>query len=307
MNQLRRLVQSLSIQIIVDIFIYIALSVPVLVYIGGVKPRARGFFCDDQSLQYPYTPDSISTGTLILAGLTASLFLVIISEGSKWLETREQGTPVKTFLCYVVKGYICLMFGAMINECVVKGIKQLTGRLRPNFFDICKPDFASINCSQGYIADYVCTSQTVSPTLLIKSQTSFPSGHASFSMYVAVFCVFYLHERFTFSYSRFLRPLLQSGCVLVALLCSVTRINDNMHHVSDVVFGSSTGLIIASFMFITVAKPMLVKHHKNTSQQSGNVMTDPVTPMPLLSQESPWTCREVKSDYNDIPNGKLPI
>lgn len=56
--------------------LYITVSVPVLVYIGGVKPRARGFFCDDQSLQYPYRPDSVSTGTLILIGLTVSLVLV---------------------------------------------------------------------------------------------------------------------------------------------------------------------------------------------------------------------------------------
>lgn len=55
-------------------------------------------------------------------------------------------------------GFVFLL-GLFISELMTDFMKALIGRLRPNFIDLCKPDF---NCSSltnpiHYVADYKCT------------------------------------------------------------------------------------------------------------------------------------------------------
>lgn len=49
------------------------------------------------------------------------------------------------------------MFGAFITDILTNFIKYNVGRLRPNFQDVCQPDF---NCStvdsHHYVEDYNC-------------------------------------------------------------------------------------------------------------------------------------------------------
>jgi hypothetical protein len=40
-------------------------------------------------------------------------------------------------------------FGFTMIELVIQGAKPAIGRLRPNFFDVCKPDFTKIDCDKG--------------------------------------------------------------------------------------------------------------------------------------------------------------
>ena len=39
--------------------------------------------------------------------------------------------------------------------------KKMLGRLRPHFMNVCKPDMSKVNCSDGYITNYVCTGTDV--------------------------------------------------------------------------------------------------------------------------------------------------
>ena len=52
--------------------------------------------------------------------------------------------------------------GLLITLIVTDTAKIVVGRLRPNFIDICKPDFSRFNCTDVYgnpvyVTDYVCT------------------------------------------------------------------------------------------------------------------------------------------------------
>ena len=52
--------------------------------------------------------------------------------------------------------------GLLINLIVTDTTKIVVGRLRPNFIDLCKPDFSLFNCTDGfgnpvYVTDYICT------------------------------------------------------------------------------------------------------------------------------------------------------
>ena len=52
--------------------------------------------------------------------------------------------------------------GLLITVIITDTSKIMIGRLRPNFIDVCKPDFSRINCTDVfgnpiYVTDYVCT------------------------------------------------------------------------------------------------------------------------------------------------------
>jgi len=44
--------------------------------VGGIEPTHRGFFCDDDSIRYPYHESTISTTALILVGGFTNLIVV---------------------------------------------------------------------------------------------------------------------------------------------------------------------------------------------------------------------------------------
>lgn len=49
------------------------------------------------------------------------------------------------------------LFGCAVSQSVTDIAKVSVGRMRPHFLDVCRPDFSVINCSAGYITNYVCT------------------------------------------------------------------------------------------------------------------------------------------------------
>lgn len=49
------------------------------------------------------------------------------------------------------------LFGCAISQSFTDIAKVSVGRMRPHFLEVCKPDFSTIDCSQGYITNYTCT------------------------------------------------------------------------------------------------------------------------------------------------------
>ena len=78
-------------------------------------------------------------------------------------------------------------FGAGCSQLTTDIAKYTIGRLRPHFFDVCRPD---INCTDPkykniYIENFNC--QQKNQKLLKDMRLSFPSGHSSFSAYCMIF------------------------------------------------------------------------------------------------------------------------
>ncbi|KAG8227351.1 hypothetical protein J437_LFUL003340 [Ladona fulva] len=78
-------------------------------------------------------------------------------------------------------------FGAACSQTTTDIGKYIIGRLRPHFFDVCRPD---VNCSaladpHTYIEDFTCLG--TNPKLLKEVRLSFPSGHSSFSAYTMIY------------------------------------------------------------------------------------------------------------------------
>jgi membrane-associated phospholipid phosphatase len=115
-------------------------------------------------------------------------------------------------------------------------VKNLSGVHRPFFFDICKPNLG-LNCTQGsYVSsEFECTNTEANAYVVSESTRSFPSGHVVSVVYSCAVLMWYLQAKI----SKF--PLvvtfLHLICILWMTVCSVSRITDNWHHVSDVLGG----------------------------------------------------------------------
>ncbi|ESP03310.1 hypothetical protein LOTGIDRAFT_137546 [Lottia gigantea] len=204
------------------------------------SPFKLGFHCDDRSIQYPYHHDSVTVPVLLAGGLGIPFITIIMTEVCRMLiRSRNDKRPSEIWIA--AKGIGLFLFGTMVTKVFTEVIKFSTGRLRPHFIDLCRPDFSKINCSIGYIMEYECTNNEVSEKLLRASRLSFPSGHSSFATFSAVFVVLYLQYRMVVSFSHLLRPVLQMSVILLAVWCGVTRVTDNKHFTSDVLGGSILG------------------------------------------------------------------
>ncbi|XP_062602514.1 phospholipid phosphatase 3-like [Saccostrea cucullata] len=276
------------IQILVDLILLLAVGVPVIVsYNGGIPPFKRGFFCDDNSIKYPYVEDTISDAVLMGVGFTMAFILVILVEVPRYLSSRLPLTKSQEFVI-CIKSICVSLFGIAITMGFVQSLKYSVGALRPHFLDVCKPNHSAFNCTQGYITQYTCTETKFSDSILRRSRTSFPSGHTAFSMYIAVYLSLYFEVRCYFWFSRALKPLLQLCFFLFSILVSVTRVQDHKHHPHDVIAGSILGIVIGLFVFKTLGEKAarsreiglfapFLKKQDSTSE--------PRTPTPLLQHD----------------------
>lgn len=82
---------------------------------------------------------------------------------------------------------------------------------------------------------------------LIAQLNYFALGHASISMYTALFLIWYLQCRIPKLQSMFFVPFLQSLLMIWVCLCSISRITDHRHHWYDVLAGALLGVIFAIY------------------------------------------------------------
>ncbi|XP_061653141.1 phospholipid phosphatase 3-like isoform X3 [Phyllopteryx taeniolatus] len=192
--------------------------------------RAAGKSTAAQSCWSGWT---FSASSWIVIGESYRIYF--LNEGSK----SFVGNP---YISALYKQVGVFVFGCAISQSFTDIAKVSVGRLRPHFLDVCKPDFTTINCSLGYIADYQCQGPE---SRVQEARKSFFSGHASFSMYTMLYLVFYLQSRFTWHGARLLRPLTQFTLVMMSFYTGLSRVSDHKHHPTDVLAGFLQGALVA--------------------------------------------------------------
>lgn len=238
----------ISVQLVVDITLWLTVALPVLYLFVAGKPYVQGFVCDDPRLSYPYKPDTVSTPVLIVVGLVTSIAVLVVVEVLNCADSKcRRACRSPGGITYCVKSYAVFLVGFIIQELFVDAIKNNLGVLRPNFFDVCRPEFNKTFCP-GYITEYACTTDDHNADEILKSRQSFPSGHSAFSMYIALYFSVYIQRALQIQFSRILKLLLQCALIFAAIICGLGRIKDNKHHPSDVIagffIGSSVALIV---------------------------------------------------------------
>uniref|UniRef100_A0A915DSI0 Phosphatidic acid phosphatase type 2/haloperoxidase domain-containing protein n=1 Tax=Ditylenchus dipsaci TaxID=166011 RepID=A0A915DSI0_9BILA len=247
-----------------------------------LQPVKRGFFCGDTSIRLPYRSSSIpfSIFSLIvfpIVVLTLAIFfrkfrnsekeekngignqktviLVELYVRSRKLRCYKEkyeinGRILDTTLVRMIQFFLIFVLGFSITGWFASFVKNSTGRLRPHFLDVCKPNVDLKNCSAfQFIDEYVCSSPE-SSSKIIDSRLSFFSGHSSSAFYCAAFLAIYIHARvgqFEVSWTPFF-ALIYAIFFVCAALVGISRVVDHKHHTSDVVVGGFVGIVMAALM-----------------------------------------------------------
>ncbi|KAH8364201.1 hypothetical protein KR084_003518 [Drosophila pseudotakahashii] len=242
-------------------------------------PTKRGFFCDDESLMYPYHENTVSPTLLHWLGLYLPLIGLIVLE---------------SFLCYrgdmshwkilwpVYNTVRWFLYGYVFNDLLKSIGKHTIGRLRPHFFAVCMPHFQDgSSCSdaayQGvlkYHTDYDCRPDLSGATaeMIRDINVSFPSGHSAMSFYGLVFVALHLRHRRWPLPGSLLGPVLQLACVALAWFVALSRVMDYKHHWSDVAAGSLLG---AGTAFAVVRAAALEEQQRRCQEALAQAQAQP--------------------------------
>uniref|UniRef100_A0A8C2H8V2 Phospholipid phosphatase 1 n=1 Tax=Cyprinus carpio TaxID=7962 RepID=A0A8C2H8V2_CYPCA len=239
--------------ILLDIACLILAGLPLAAFnLVKIKPYQRGFFCNDESISYPFHSSTVTSTVLYTMGFTLPICIMIIGEClSVYLNRVKSKSFCNSYVACIYKAIGTFLFGAAMSQSLTDIAKYSIGRLRPHFLDVCKPDWTQINCTGGaYIEDFVCTGDS---TKVNEGRLSFYSGHSSFSMYCMLFLALYLQARMQAEWARLLRPTLQFFLIAASVYTGLSRVSDYKHHWSDVLAGLIQGAIVALLVVFFVS------------------------------------------------------
>ncbi|KAI6170115.1 AcidPPc domain-containing protein [Aphelenchoides besseyi] len=248
-------------RIVCDFLVLVVIAIPLLVFHEWVQPYKRGFYCDDESIRYPYRPSTVTRQALIVIGIMIPTILILFTEVFRTLAwERHQKHLFRSYgignhnvhrlivRLYVFIGYFFV--GVCFNQLMVDIAKYTIGRQRPHFIAVCQPSRGFRECPPNH--EYIDNFECMGPDKyrIHESMLSFYSGHSAFSFYAAVYTSFYLQARlYRPLISRLVLPVIQFALFSGAAYVAYTRISDYKHHWSDVlvgsIFGSGIGIINA--------------------------------------------------------------
>ncbi|KAG5331330.1 PLPP3 phosphatase, partial [Acromyrmex charruanus] len=283
-------------------FSCVSVGISVLMFFLFGKPYKRGFFCNDESLYHPYLDSTVTSTMLYVIGLFLPICTMIIGE---YLHGRNfSGHTANMLFGYTIPPWLwnaykkvgVFGFGAACTVFITDTAKYTIGRLRPHFMELCVPN---IDCNlpeyqHKYIMDFHCTA-AVSNKLLKEVRLSFPSGHSSFSAYTMIYLAMYLQLRMKWEGSKLLKHFLQLLCLLMAWFTAMTRISNYKHHWSDVLAGSTLGIVSALVVAHCVAhlfkeekeKCCSIEKHRTTDYEAETGITgiqDEASPLQVRMQ-----------------------
>lgn len=252
----------------------------------------RGFFCNDESIRFPYTTHpAVPTWLLVLGCFLIPHFAILFGNlyerynkmrpdcARKRVTLYRKTLAIPPWLLRALFHARWFIIGVLLTVVLTDIFKVTVGRLRPHFLSVCKPDFDRFNCTdrfgyEVYVTDFECTGQD--EHAIHDAHLSFPSGHASASTYSFVFLVLYLASVRTFYHRSALKLLLMFTSFSLAVLTSVSRVSDYRHHPTDVLAGMAIGTgvaVIIIYYFLS-----FFGHHKQTGNSCAPTETTALSP-----------------------------
>ncbi|CEF60089.1 Phosphatidic acid phosphatase type 2/haloperoxidase domain-containing protein [Strongyloides ratti] len=236
------LINTLIFLIIVFVFITFQL---------WIQPTKRGFFCDDETIRYPFKQDTVSPNALIIFSVLPNILIIFYGERKNTLNAKNSNyVRSKKYIQIMFQFIVNFMWGLILLCSFLNIIKVSVGRHRPYFLEICKPDvLKNQTCSDhSYILNYTCTGTNIG--LIKESSLSFPSGHSAISFFAATFFFLYVQNRMIFIRRCYLlKSVIQFTAVVLAAFTAVSRIFDYHHHPEDVAVGTIIGILFGYYFY----------------------------------------------------------
>lgn len=180
------------------------------------------------------------------------------------------------YIATIYKAIGAFLFGAAASQSLTDIAKYSIGRLRPHFLSVCNPDWSKINCSDGYIENFICQGNE---DKVREGRLSFYSGHSSFSMYSMLFLALYLQARMKGDWARLVRPTLQFGLIALSIYVGLSRVSDYKHHWSDVLVGLIQGAAVAILVALYVSDFFKDTHtHSERKEEDSHTTLHETTP-----------------------------
>ena len=258
---------------LVNVTFYTILIILIVLLEKNVIPGHRqGFFCNDNSIKFPYEKEETVSVKLFL-GLNFGISTILYIFGEICLSRQSHGDESQNedglkenklkfqWLTRIFKLIFSLSWCMAATMMITSVIKSTVGSLRPHFMEVCNPD---VDCSKYsndvYLLNYTCQANKnyESQEIIIEARRSFPSGHSSVSAAVMGFNILYIQLRYKDLNFRelfyrnlgfnmctvYLRLFLQILCIGVACFIAMSRVMDYYHHMIDVTSGFLLGSII---------------------------------------------------------------
>ncbi|NP_001279364.1 phospholipid phosphatase 1 isoform X2 [Callorhinchus milii] len=257
-----------------DVLCLVLAGLPLAVLnVFKIKPYQRGFYCDDETIKYPYKNSTVTSTVLYTVGFMLPITAIVLGELASvhWNHLQSNSCIRNPYIASVYKGVGAFVFGAGASQSLTDIAKYSIGRLRPHFLDVCKPDWSKINCSMGYIEKFTCLGNA---RMVTEARLSFFSGHSSFSMYCMMFLALYLQARMTANWCRLLRPTLQFGLIATSIYVGLSRVSDYKHHWSDVLTGLIEGAIASTLVVVYVSGFFKKRNTKISPKDEENSQTN---------------------------------
>ncbi|XP_060584287.1 phospholipid phosphatase-related protein type 5-like [Ruditapes philippinarum] len=226
--------------------------------------RKVNFTCSNPEISYSEDDPSFSTfafNAIIPTEIVYSLslcvppFVMLIGEIAVWAFTGDNQKSIRVCCqsCNVPQVWRRLfrfvgvyVFGLVTLMIFVDVIKMITGRLRPNFLEVCQVDLTLCAKNGNIGGDELCTNED--DIELRHARTSFPSLRAAMTGYAAIYLSIYIHGALRTRSVRVLRPFLSLVFTMLALLCGLAELGLNHNFWTDVVVGWAMGIAMAIYL-----------------------------------------------------------
>lgn len=222
--------------------------------------RKVNFSCTDNDIKYSTSQEAgltfdmhIPVALIYILDFCIPIGIMLLTETGIWAFVSDKEKSLKTGrlnFTQVIRRMIrftgVFLFGILSLMIYVDIIKLMTGRLAPNFLEVCKPNMSQCTSQSNYGGDELCT-QT-DEIKLRQSRSSFPSLYSAMSTFSSVFIVIYIHRALKSHSGRIFRPFLSFIFLMLALLCGLWEIRTYRCHWTDVVIGYVIGAVLATYL-----------------------------------------------------------
>lgn len=231
-------------RVVLDVVLYFSVFIAgILSTYWGIPPPYFQVSCDDPSIKRPYGEETVPPVMLMSTTLVLPFIVMALLE---WAVPSpcDVSSPLRQGLRRSFRYLGDLFIGSVFVFFITEISKCSTGEPRPFFWTICAPNVTKEMCENTYVSltwrD--CTNPLgLSKRRLVSAMKSFPSGHASLSVFSSVFMIVYIKQRLWNKCSKLIAPWLQLMFATWAFVCSQSRIWDNRHHWWDVLAGGLLG------------------------------------------------------------------